>query len=137
MRRPKPRRVARLRIEPLEDRSLPAAAWQVEAFDRPTAGGFVAGWAQWSALGPGAFTVSTAHASSGSYSLAAVGGSGVTARAWRTEPVPADFGARARVWLGGLEPVQLFARGRDLGGAAPTYMAVSVARGLQVQLVRV
>ena len=36
-----------------------------------------------------------------------------------------------------LIPAQVFARGTNLSGPAPSYYAVSVTRGLQVQLVRV
>ena len=43
----------------------------------------------------------------------------------------------ATVFLNSTDPAQLFVRGRDLNSATPTYYAISVTRGLALQLTRV
>jgi hypothetical protein len=63
--------------------------------------------------------------------------SSLAARAWVAAPQPADVQVSASVRLDSLIPAQVLARGSSLNGAKPSYYALSVSRGLQVQLVRV
>jgi hypothetical protein len=52
-------------------------------------------------------------------------------------PPLSDLQVTAAVYLNSLIPAQVFARGTALESAAPSYYAVSLTRGLQVQLLRV
>src|SRR5690348_4972476 len=134
-----PRRPVRtpLRLERLEGRDVPAALTPAEAFNQTLVGDLPAGWVQWATAGSTPFAVSPDRPYSGPGGLAITGNSRITARAWVDQPTAADSGARATVLVDSLEPVEVIARGHDLGGTRPTYYAVTVARGLDVQLVRV
>src|SRR5206468_11278997 len=50
---------------------------------------------------------------------------------------PADVQVGAAVYLNSLIPAQLLARGTNLNTAAPTYYALALTRGLNLQLLRV
>src|SRR5205085_1007558 len=50
---------------------------------------------------------------------------------------PADSQVSADVYLDGAAPAQIIARGQDLATATPTYYAVSITSGMQLQLQRV
>jgi hypothetical protein len=104
-------------------------------FDSVHAGQLPSGWAQWNS--EGAFDASTAHARSGSHSLAARLPSGDTALAWANASAPADAQISASVFLNNLAPAEVFLRGKNLGTAAPTYYAVAVSRGMEVNLLAV
>ncbi|MCE9532010.1 MAG: hypothetical protein K8T89_12925 [Planctomycetes bacterium] len=128
---------ARLNVERLEERETPSAApWAIESFDQLVAPSLPAAWTQWSSAG-NTFSTSTAKAASGPNTLVTNAASTVTSRFWRNDAVGADFGVQANVFTDSLIPVQVFARGRDLATATPDYYAVSITRGLQVDLVRV
>src|SRR5262249_54971481 len=71
------------------------------------------------------------------HGLSLSGTSGTVARAWLAEPQPADGYASAAVFLNTLIPAEVFVRGAGLSGAAPSYYAVVIARGVEVQCVRV
>src|SRR5689334_7780366 len=134
-----PRRPVRtpLRLERLEGRDVPAALTPAEAFNQTLVGDLPAGWVQWANAGSTPFAVSPDHPYSGPGGLAITGNSRITARAWVDQPAAADSGTSATVLVNGLEPVEVIARGHDLGGTRPSYYAVTVARGLDMQLVRV
>jgi hypothetical protein len=109
-----------------------------ESFDGTAAGALPAGWSQWSSTGQAAFAVTTAQAVSAPNGLAmTAASSSLAARAWVAAPQPADVQVSASVRLDSLIPAQVLARGSNLNGAAPSYYALSISRGLQVQLVRV
>src|SRR5947199_32198 len=53
------------------------------------------------------------------------------------QPAPADVEVTAAVQLNSLIPAQVLARGSGLNTATPTYYALSLTRGLDLQLLRV
>jgi hypothetical protein len=109
-----------------------------EHFDQTPPGALPAGWAQWSSASDAPFAVANAPAVSTPGVLTATATlSSTTARAWPTAFAGSDLQASADVYLNSLIPAQVFARGTNLNGAAPSYYAVSVTRGLQVQLLLV
>jgi hypothetical protein len=62
---------------------------------------------------------------------------GLTARAWLDSLVPANTTVSANIYLNTLIPAQVFLRGSGLNTSFPDYYAVSVTRGVQIQLLRV
>jgi hypothetical protein len=119
----------------LEPRELLSAAIS-ESFDSTPPGQLPAGWAQWGT--PGAAIAVTASASvSRPNALGVTGGTPDSARAWYGTAQPADVQVSAAIDLTSLIPAQVFARGSGLNGTAPSFYAVSVTRGLQLQLLRV
>jgi hypothetical protein len=129
---------AALTVEGLEERSLPSSApLLIEPFQTATATGLPAGWAQWAGNGQVVYHAGGTTGLGGPGELVSVAPSGVAARAWIKAPFSADIAATAAVYLNSLDPTRLFVRGRNLDTAAPTYYAVSIVRGTEVQLVRV
>jgi hypothetical protein len=63
--------------------------------------------------------------------------SGGVNRAWFNRYEPADIQVSSSLYVDSLMPAELIARGQNLGTTRPTFYAVSVTRGLDVQLVRV
>ncbi|MFO0810389.1 MAG: Ig-like domain-containing protein [Gemmataceae bacterium] len=128
---------ARLRVEGLEGREVPANIVSLQNFDALTSG-LPAGWAQWASTSPAnAFAASTALPFSGPGGLAATSVSNVSSRAWLDTPQTADYGSQAAVYLNSLAQTEVIARGSNLGTTTPTYYAARITRGLEVQLVRV
>jgi hypothetical protein len=115
----------------------PAALDLKESFDKTAPGQLPTGWSRWSNTRDVSFAVSAAKPLSGANGLASSGGSRVAARAWLDKPRPADVQAGAAVLLDTLIPVQVLVRGTHLDTASPSYYAVSLTRGLEVQIVRV
>jgi hypothetical protein len=140
MRNPPKRPRPALAVEPLEARELPSttpaqlALPAQETFDKTAVGALPAGWSQWSS--EAAFAVSPGSGTSRSSGLATTGDSGQAARTWATASQPADVRASADIFANSLVPAQVFVRGRNLDTTRPTYYAVSVTRGLDVQLLR-
>jgi hypothetical protein len=131
-------RRVRLELERLEPREVPAVLpGTVETFDATAPPALPAGWSQWSSQGAGIFATSDAQAFSAPNSLASTAPSNVTGRAWENTPTAVNTGVEADVLASSLIPVQLFARGANLGSASPSYYAVSVSRGVDVALLRV
>ena len=93
--------------------------------------------AQWSGDGSRDFAVSTAGGLGGNGQLVANGPTGVPARAWLTNSYDANLETSAAVYLNATASAHLFARGQNLATATPSYYAVNVVRGAEVQLVRV
>ncbi len=107
------------------------------AFDGNPSGSLPPGWGQWSNTGVHGFQVSSLTPYVRPNSLASVGNSSVEARAWMQAPYDADVQISAAVYLNGLVPAYLFLRGQNVDSATPTYYAVSVTRGVELQLRRV
>ncbi len=61
----------------------------------------------------------------------------MTGRTWETAATAAGTGVQADILVNSLIPVQLIAGGENLNSATPSYYAVSIIRGLEVQLLRV
>jgi hypothetical protein len=123
----------------LEPRELPAAGtWLVEPFQRSTATGLPGGWAQWSSDHSRVFQVDRNAPGLGDQGrLESSAPSTTSGRAWLSAPFAADVETSAAVFLNSAVPVQLFVRGRDLSSSTPSYYAVSVTRGGEVQLLKV
>jgi hypothetical protein len=128
-----------LAVQILEPREAPSATpWVAESFDGTTAGSLPAGWSQWGSDGRADAAVSSAQSLSPSNGLAiTTASSSASSRAWVNQLAPADVQVSAAVDLGSLIPAQVLARGSNLGTPTPSYYAVAVCRGLDVQLVRV
>ena len=134
----RPARRAALNVESLEDRALASSTpLLIEPFQTAAANGLPTGWTQWSGNHQPAFQLDRSGGLGDSGQLAAVAPSGVPARAWVSSAFPADVESTAAIYLNSLTPAQLFIRGKGLATAAPTYYAVSITRGAQVDLVRV
>jgi hypothetical protein len=116
---------------------LPVDVGVQESFDTTAVGAIPAGWQSWVAGAPGGFGATTANAVSPANGFASTGGSSTVGRAWANTDLPADVDASAAVYLDGLIPARVFARGANLNTATPTYYAASITRGLTVKLVRV
>jgi hypothetical protein len=120
-----PRARALPQVEELEPREVPS-----------TVAALPADWLQWSTNGSPVFALSPAPGAP--HGLAAAAGrTSLGGRAWPRTSRPADVQVSASVYLGTLIPAQILARGRALDTAAPTYYALSLTRGLHLQLLRV
>ncbi len=132
------RNIPRLSCERLEPREVPSASmWIEETFDQTAPNTIPIGWSQWSNNGGPSFAVTSSRSNAGPHGIAANGRSNTTARTWLQTPIPNDFAVSVNVFLDSLQPLQLFARGSNLDSATPTYYAVSVTRGLNVELLKV
>src|SRR5262245_41527097 len=127
-----------LRCEHLESRDAPAASvWDQQTFDDLAPGAIPGNWQQWTDGTPGAFGVTGLKQFSGTQSLAATALSNQTARIWNRDLMPADFALSGDVLVDSLQPIEFFIRGNNLTGDTPTYYAVSITRGVQVEFVKV
>jgi hypothetical protein len=133
---------AALAVEPLETRELPAvsplnpaSALVRQGFDYTAAHALPADWSQWDSQPP--IAVSTRESLSGRHGLVAANAPGEASRVWVNSTLAANVQASAAVFADSLTPGQLLVRGQHLNTPKPTYYAVSVARGLDVQLLRV
>jgi hypothetical protein len=115
--------------------STSAAPLFQENFNKTPNGQLPAGWYEWES--EGSLGASAAKALSPRNGLAATTGGGDTARAWMNASAPADAQVSAAVFLNSLAPAEVLLRGSGLNTASPSYYAVSVTRGLEVQLLRV
>lgn len=107
-------------------------------FDPTGSGLLPAGWRQWHNQESDSFQISREQSALvGSNVLTSTAASTGEARAWLDANLPADLQVAASVYLNSLIPAELIARGKNLGTASPTYYAASVARGMQVQIVKV
>jgi hypothetical protein len=129
----------RLRLEQLEQREMPSASViLLENFDQTPLSSLPSNWLQWSSSGSNTFAVTNLKSDSGSNSLASsAAASNVAARSWISTAYAANDGVQANVLADSLIPVQLLARGQNLNTSAPTYYAVTINRGVQVELTRV
>jgi hypothetical protein len=109
-----------------------------ESFDTTPTGSLPAGWSQWSSTGANAFAVSSSLSLSAPNSLAISSTvSGMNARAWINTAQPANEEVSAAVYLNSLIPVEILARGSNLNTTSPTYYAVAVTQGLNLELLKV
>ncbi|HET6575810.1 MAG TPA: hypothetical protein VFG68_19570 [Fimbriiglobus sp.] len=133
-----PRRLP-LALDRLEPRELPAASpWLVEPFQRDTADGLPAGWDQWASDQSRAFQVAPTTGGLGDQGLLVSSSASFTdSRAWLSAPFAADVETSAAVYLNSPAPVHLFVRGAGLDTDAPSYYAVAITRGAEVQLLKV
>jgi hypothetical protein len=106
-----------------------------ENFNNIPGGELPAGWSQWNS--EWAFRIGGTPTKSGAHSLIATSASGVSARAWTNASTPANAQVSADVFLNSLASADVLVRGSNLSTASPSYYAVEVTRGLQVQLVKV
>jgi hypothetical protein len=113
----------------------------VHTFDATPAGTLPASWAGWTsgAGGDGAFRAAAGAFPSGGRGLTTTAGqSNVAARAWVKTPQPADVQASVTTSLDtSAVPVGVLLRGSGLDSATPSYYALTVSRGLLLELVRV
>ncbi len=108
-----------------------------ESFDTQPVGALPSDWSGWTNDGSAGFTVSTTRAASAPNGLVSNGGSANSARAWLTDPAPADVQASASYYADSLIPGSLLVRGSALDTAAPTYYSLTVTRGMTVRLGKV
>jgi hypothetical protein len=130
----------RLTLERLEGREVPAVTaspWTLETFDQTAPGALPAGWQLHSSDGGADIAASAARALGSDAGFRADGSSVNEARAWSPVVLPADAQVTADIYLDSLVPAQVITRGRALDTSAPSYYAVSVTRGMQVQLLKV
>lgn len=128
------KRSARLSLEILDDRAIPAAGpWLAEAFDTAALGLLPSQWLSWTTEPTSGFRVAAGPAISGR-SIASDGGSTLTSRTWTPSIYSANVTVSAAILADSLVPAQLFARGQRLDTSTPSYYAVSVVRGTEVKL---
>ncbi|MFL5244738.1 MAG: hypothetical protein ACJ8FY_21760 [Gemmataceae bacterium] len=121
-------------------REKPVTAKEIkESFDKAKKGALPEGWSGWSTDGATkGFAVSAAKSLSEPHTLACSSDSSrLAARAWLNEAQPADIQVSASVLVETLIPSQILLRGSNLDTTTPDYYAVAIARGLEVQLIRV
>jgi hypothetical protein len=107
------------------------SVYQVERFDTETNGALPDGWGKWASGSDGTARTTPDQALK-------VGGNSTTAtRLWINRTEPADIQVTSSLYVNSLVPAQLFARGSGVDTSRPTYYALSVTRGLNVQLLRV
>lgn len=115
----------------------PPAVSVAQSFDTISVGSAPSDWNGWATDSLGWFKAESDRALSPANGFASGGLTSTAARAWSSADLPADVDASAAVYLDSLVPVQLFVRGADLQGSAPSYYAVTLTRGLQATLVKV
>jgi hypothetical protein len=131
-----------LSVEQLENRELlthsllnPAGLIARESFEATALNALPAAWSEWSSSG--SFAVQNRQAVSGHNSLVASGSTGQIDRAWVNTSLAANVQVSADILVDSMIPGQVLARGSNLNSSTPTYYALSVARGLKVDLLRV
>jgi hypothetical protein len=107
-----------------------------EKFTRPVSGGLPSGWVQWGENGA-RLQVSTAKTLTDTGALRTVTAGPGAVRSWLNTNLPADVDVSATLFVSNSAPAQVFARGRNLTTGTPTYYALSVTEGMQLQLLRV
>lgn len=130
-------RNVRLHVEQLEEREVPSAVFGTESFDQVTKPALPPGWEQWASDGNNAYTTSSVRSVSGTQSLSSTAISSTSSRFWNTSVASADTGVQASIYIDSLVPTQLIIRGSDLDSATPTFYALTVTRGVTIELSRV
>jgi Big-like domain-containing protein len=123
---------SRLQVEFLEAREVPSAP--TETFDSLVPPSLPGGWGRWSNTTTDIFSTVTGLGVDGTNALVGTAGSRGGGRTWFGSPVSADTGAEISIKADTLIPVSVFARGTNLDGSTPTYLAAVVTRGLKVEL---
>ena len=127
----------RLNLEALEERELLSSAF-IEGFRTVAGSGLPGGWTEWSNEPGRTFQVEPSapgYADPGE--LTSVGRSSTMARTWVNSTFTTDVETRVAIHLTSLVPVELIVRGEGLETSSPTYYAVTILRGLRVELSRV
>jgi hypothetical protein len=107
-------------------------------FDSTPIHGLPGGWSQWTNISDAQFGASNQIALSSPNSLAsAAANSSAVARAWLNAVLPEDVQVTTSIFANSLIPAEVIARGSQLNTATPTYYALSLARGLHTELLRV
>jgi hypothetical protein len=131
-------RSVRLGLERLESREVPTTSpWALQTFDQTPVGALPQDWSQHPSDGTSGFQTTPDHGLASQTTLTTDGTSASVNRAWLNTPLPADAQVSVNVYLDSLIPVQIIARGQNLDTDTPSYYAVSVTRGVQLQLLRV
>ncbi|HEY2784535.1 MAG TPA: hypothetical protein VGJ05_06115 [Fimbriiglobus sp.] len=104
-------------------------ALEEERFASGPTSSLPAGWSQWSAT-PVSYSILPDQ------TLRMDGASTGAARAWWNTIVPADAQLSSSIFVDGLVPAGVFARGQNVDATNASYYAVTVSRGLQVNLIR-
>src|SRR5436190_2372262 len=115
------RLAARLTVERLEGRDLPASPWLLQTFDQMSAGALPSGWLLHNSGGPVTFAASAARPLGADLGFRADGGSAAEARVWSPMVLPADAQVSGDIFLDSLVPAQIIARGRNLESDKPSY----------------
>jgi hypothetical protein len=124
-------------FETLESRDTPSAALLSETFEEVKPPALPSGWQSWSSTDDGYISSKLASAD-GSPALASLGSRATQSRFWSSAAQPADAGVSVRYDSVGPAPIQVLARGQNLGTATPSYLAATVTPGArQVSLVEV
>jgi hypothetical protein len=109
-----------------------------QSFDTTAVGSLPSGWSQYASNGSSPFSVETGTSLSAPNGLQVVANtSSLSASAWLTAAQPADVDVTAAIFLNALIPAEIVARASGLNTATPTYYALSLTRGLDLQLIRV
>jgi len=117
--------------------TMPSGTTRRYDFDAEATGKVPTGWSVYNKGTTGAFQVASSASLSAPNGLASVGASDTIARAWFNGQTMRDVQITGAVFVDSLTPAQLLARGRDLGTDKPSYYAVSITRGMEVQLLEV
>ena len=118
----------KLSLISLEAREVPTAGiWSTETFDHSNQ--LPSGW---SGSGP-AFQI-MAHAGITGHSLSTHFSSRDTSLIWQNQPYSADTSVRVHILANSSVPIQLIARGQNLGTNQASYYGVQITAGLQIEL---
>jgi len=126
---------SRLNVECLESRDVPSTVTQT--FDTITPPALPSGWTEWSNDGSTVFATAAGQGVSGSVGVVSSGVSRTAGLAWPMQTQSGDTAVSADVQLNSLIPTFVFARGTNLGTAAPSYIAAVVTRGATVSVMKV
>jgi hypothetical protein len=115
--------------------AVPPPIYVHQGFDNTPNGLLPAGWWQYTSTPAGA--VQRGRALSGSNGLDITGVASESARAWVNTPTGANAQVSTATYLSSLIPSEVFLRGSNLASTTPSYYALAVTRGVQVELLRV
>ena len=130
-------RSVHLRLEELEIREVPSSSGSLQTFETTPSHTLPAGWVQWSSNKSSSFEVLNGSGFGSNNGLSTTAGSNVSARTWMTSTAGSDVQVQADVLLNSSVPIELFARGWNLDSSRPTYYAVSITRGTEVNFLKV
>lgn len=128
----------RLRVERLEERETPSSSpWTLETFAGTSVGTVPTGWSIFSSSTNATFGATQNLPTVTGAGLQSTGTSSAESRTWSNAALPADAQISASVYLNSLVPAEIIGRGQNLGGNTPSYYAVSIVRGTQLELLKV
>jgi hypothetical protein len=124
-------------MESLEAREVPSVLLY-ESFEQVNPPSVPSDWHTWSASGNDFFLTTRITAATGTVSLGSTGSLATKSRFWFSAPQPADVGVSVRVRSDGPAPLEVLARGKNLGSGAASFLAAVMTPGAsQIQLVEV